>query len=395
MKNQLLFTALFLALFSSALTLAQEKSPKQRKKDSIKAERLKEKYPMKIDTVYGEVMRIIDMTPGSHEGFIQRSKNSIDLVEEQHSLFVSNKKTEFRLMVEKVNKDLSENKITEEQAEEFKVKNAEKLAKLITAHRLKTDADINLIKVNTTSPFFDDAINQDKSSSVGISIEKGISVHVGDNREYQKKILTTSGFTLGFGYNFISGNDLGINDFSYGNNNYFSLGYQWQTVLSENQKWRINYGIAYQSHGTELNGNRIFSPNTDDTDVVDIGFNVDKAKFRQDQLIFPVQLELGGATKKEYEDGRVRYSQWGEWKAGIGGFAGFNLSSRLKLKYDENGRDIKNTIVNAFETNPFVYGIDAYVGKGSTTLFGRMNLNDVFKSGSVDAQYVSFGIRFQ
>ena len=188
---------------------------------------------------------------------------------------------------------------------------------------------------------------------------------------------------------------MGIDDFSYGNNNYFSIGFLNKYAFSNNQKWRFNYGLIYQSHGAELNGSRIFTPNTDDTEIAPIGFDVSKAKFRQDQLVVPLQLEFGGATKKEYDDGRVRYNQWDHWKAGIGGFVGFNLSSRLKLKYEENGRDIKNTNVDAFENEVLLYGVDAYIGHDSFTVFGRMNLNNVFKSGSVDAQYVSFGIRFQ
>jgi hypothetical protein len=57
--------------------------------------------------------------------------------------------------------------------------------------------------------------------------------------------------------------------------------------------------------------------------------------------------------------------------------------------------DIKQTTVSAFDNNVLVYGLDAYVGFDNWTLFGRMALNDIFQSGSVDGQYVAFGIRFQ
>jgi hypothetical protein len=51
--------------------------------------------------------------------------------------------------------------------------------------------------------------------------------------------------------------------------------------------------------------------------------------------------------------------------------------------------------VNAFDTNILAYGVDAYVGYDFVVAYVRAGLNPIFKSGSVDAQYVSFGIRFQ
>lgn len=392
MRIQVIITSIIFSLFIGLFAQGQEKP--MTKRDSLKRAKFKAKYPVKVDTVYGKVMKIVDMTSGSQEGFIQRSKNTIELLEEKHALFVSDKKTEFKAMIERINEKVEESKTTQQEAVEGKSKIADNLAEIITAHRLKTDADINLVKVNTTSTFYDYRLNQDKASSVEISTKKGININVGDDRETQKEILTTSGFTLGFGYNYMNGDQLGINDFSYPNNNYFSLGYKFKTRLDDKNRFRILYGAEYQSQGTELNGNR-FITQGNQSQIAHKGFSTEKAKFRQDQLVFPFHIEIGGSEKKEYEDGRVRFQDYGKWKAGIGGFAGFNMSSRLKLKYDLDGREIKETRINNFDNEVFLYGLDAYVGKNNFTIFGRMNLNNVFKNNSVDAQYVTFGIRIQ
>ncbi|MEO9503005.1 MULTISPECIES: hypothetical protein [Nonlabens] len=394
MKTHVLIASLILSLFLGLFTQAQETEKKPTRRDSIRAAKMREKYPVQIDTVDGKVIKYVNGTPGAHERKIMSSESAIAALEESHSLYVSDKKTQFKTMIERVNKSLEDNKISEEQADESKAKFAEDLAEIITQHRVKTDAEINLIKVNRTSAFYDYRLEDHASSTLEISTKKGISINIENNRQNQKYIKTTSGFTLGFGYNYMNGENLGINDFSYPNNNYFSLGYQWKTTLDKNNHVRLMYGVEYQTQGTELNGNR-FITQGDQAQVAAIGFDTKKAKFRQDQLVFPLHLEFGGSDRKEYEDGRVRFQEYDKWKFGIGGFAGFNMSSRLKLKYDLDGREIKETRINNFDNEVLLYGIDAYVGKDSFTFFGRMNFNNVFKSDSVDAQYVTFGIRIQ
>ncbi|ARN70316.1 hypothetical protein JCM19294_1613 [Nonlabens tegetincola] len=312
-------------------------------------------------------------------------QKKIDDLNSLHQLYESELRTELKEYVEKVNKDLEKGKISADKAQELKRERAAQVAALITSHKKRIEAEKDFVVTEA-----------EKGGSLSIST-KGVEISLnGENlqREKKKFIKTQRGFSLSLGYNFLNGDNLGINDFSYPNNNYIAFGPSWLTQLDEKNHIRIRYGIEYQSHGLELNGNRIFTPNTDDTMVAPIGFSVEKAKFRQDQLMVPVHFEFGGTEKREYEDGRVRFTSDNSWKVGIGGFAGLNLSSRLKLKYEENGRDIKQTTINAFENNVFFYGLDAYIGKGNISFFGRMNLNDVFKSGSVDGQYVSFGIRF-
>ncbi|WP_124980298.1 hypothetical protein [Nonlabens xiamenensis] len=366
MKNILLCSAIVLAFFSSLGLHAQvdpENKPYTYKEDSLD---VAEKEKLK-QTVIKE----------------------IEALERQKALYESNQRTDLAEKIVKINERLKQDaNYSAAMADADKKALAAEYAQRIQTHNEMIDGLIEFTKIRKKEG--------ERNSNITVTMGNGFNIELEANqRKLQKEIKTTSGFSLGFGYNFMNGDQLGIDDFSYGNNNYVSFGIQYQTALSTNQKLRFNYGLMYQSHGAELNGGRIFSPNTDDTQITSIGFAVDKAKFRQDQLIVPLQLEFGGTDKKEYDDGRVRYQQGDHWKAGIGGFVGVNMSSRLKLKYEENGREIKNTIVDAFENEVLVYGLDAYIGKGSTTLFGRMNLNNVFQSGSVDAQYVSFGIRFQ
>jgi hypothetical protein len=365
MKNQLLFTAILIALLSHVMGSAQE-------------------------TTSG-IVKVTDTTDQKKLDWAKKIDKEVKALEEQKVKYEFALREQMAQEIKKINDRVgSDNTFSKRQAVIDKKQIAQEYAQRIKKHNEMVDSQIAFAMVKTYS--------DTTEFNLGFTWIKdgGFEFNFRDeDTPVRKQQRTTPTLSLALGYNYMAGDHLSIDDFSYPNNNYFSFGILWQTAITRDHQYRFNYGVAYQSHGTELNGDRAFSPNTDNTQIIDLGFEPQKAKFRQDQIIFPLQLEFGKTTKKEYENGRVRYEQWDKWKYGIGGFAGFNVSSRLKMKYEENRRDIKQTTVNAFENETLIYGLDAYVGHNETTFFGRMNLNNVFKSGSEQAQYVTFGIRFQ
>lgn len=378
MKKTVFFVGLLFNLFGALMAHAQNPT----------LEKLKEKHEVIVDTVDGKEIYYIDMSQKSIDKLKATREKEVNNLIQKKKDYELKQKEELKEYVESVNRSLQENKITQARAEELKTSRAGEIANKIDIHNKMIDAQIAFAQVRGTTVVGDSKF--ELSTKNGLTIEMNNSN--GDLKKYKR---TETGLSLGFAYNFMIGDDLDINDFSYPKNNYFSVGYQWKTTLDKDtNNFRLLYGIEYQSHGTQLNGNRFFTQG-EQTQIEPIGFNVDKAKFRQDQLVFPVHLEIGGSKRKDYEDGRVRFDNSDYWKVGLGGFAGFNMSSRLKLKYEIDGRNIKETRVNNFDNEKFVYGLDAYVGRGEFTFFGRMNLNKVFNNNSVDAQYVTFGIRFQ
>lgn len=313
------------------------------------------------------------------EGYEAIRKSKLEKLEKERSEFIENKKKALTKNIEKINEQVKTGALTEEQGDLQKNQLAEQYADVINAHNKVIDAQITYAGYQVT---LDETKNK-------LSIN-----NFNSNIKLRESIRTSSSLSVSFAYNFMNGENLDINDFSYANNNYFAIGYNFKTRLDNNNHIRLLYGVTYQSHGTELNGNR-FITQGNQSQIADLGFNADKAKFRQDQLVFPLHFEFGGSNRIEYEDGRVRFIDDEYWKFGIGGFAGFNMSSRAKLKYRQNDTDIKETRINNFDNEKFLYGLDAYVGYDSVALFGRMNLNKVFEKNSLDAQYITFGIRFQ
>lgn len=370
MKNQVLFVSLLFSLFTSIMGYAQE-------------EKL-----IKKDTVDGRVDKLDDVKKGDLEKHASMRDKEIALLNQTKASYEVSQRVQLASFVKTINERVQKKNLDEDRASVLKNEFAESTAARIQKHNEAIDAQIEFINVKDTFS---------AGSTLEISVKKGINLEIDATaRSLQKEIKTTSGYTLTVGYNFMNGSNLGIDDFSYGNkNNYFAIAHLWKTRLDANDNFRLSYGLEYQTHGTMLNGNRVFSQNGASTQVIALGLDADKVKFRQDQLVIPLHFEISGSKRIDCEDGRVRFNDDGKWKVGLGGFAGFNLSSRIKLKYEVDGRDIKESIVNAFDTQPFIYGLDAYVGKGVYNVFGRLNLNDVFKTGSVDAQYVSFGIRIK
>ncbi len=218
-------------------------------------------------------------------------------LKQQHKNYVSSQKLQLKAAINELTEEYdkiassglstSELESKKEKFEQSKKDIAADTAKRIKAHQAMIDSQIAFWEVRE-----DDG---EKPNYISFNLDDGIDFNFKSDRKYKKELSTISGFTLAGGYTFITGDDLDIDDFSYGNNNeYFGLGYQFSTAISKNQKWRVNYGLLYQSYGVQLNGNRIFTPNTSETQVVRFGQGSDKRKFRQDQLVVPFQLEFGG-----------------------------------------------------------------------------------------------------
>ncbi|WP_438968807.1 hypothetical protein [Nonlabens sp.] len=319
-----------------------------------------------------------------------RIEAEIIKMREQAKTNEEKQKEKLKVKIEEINKQLDAKKITLEEADLQKKEAAENTAQGIIAYNKLIEAKIDYMKARKI-------VQENGEWSVTLNpIDNEVTIFNGNNRKYKKHHRTEFSSILAFGYNYWSGDNLTIDDFSYKNNNFFQFGIRLNTLLDKNNGLlRLNYGLDMILHSAELNGNRAVTIGGSNTQIAPIGFNVDKAQFTQLQLVAPLHIEIGGSKRKDYEDGRVRFDTYNEWKAGIGGFIGFNLRSTLNYKFEQDGRNIRQDTSNAFDTNTLVYGVDAYVGYGSLTLFGRMNLNNIFKSDSVDVQYVSFGIALQ
>ncbi len=218
-----------------------------------------------------------------------------------------------------------------------------------------------------------------------------------NSRRNKEMVCTTTDGIFAIGWNQALGNGNGIGDnYRFWGSASLEFGIQFSTRLLENSDAvRLNYGIAMRWQSLRIRGNRLFATQDNVTDLETINLDLDKSSFSQFTLIAPVHLEFGKGELKEYANGIKRYDRDDSWVVGVGGYLGTNASSAQQIKYEREGRNVRNTIENDFEMESFVYGLSAYVGKGDFQIFATYGLNDVFKNSPVQEQMVSIGFRFQ
>ena len=158
------------------------------------------------------------------------------------------------------------------------------------------------------------------------------------------------------------------------------------------------YGHCGQPTFSYFNGlkptdNRYFVEDGDKTQLEDFEYDLDKSKFRTDNLVFPLHFEFGPSKRTEGAE-YFRYSTKSQFKIGIGGYAGFNIGERQKLKYTIDGDKKKDKLKGDYNTNDFVYGLSSYVSLGGTALYIKYDLNPLFKDPNMEMRNVSLGLRF-
>lgn len=187
-------------------------------------------------------------------------------------------------------------------------------------------------------------------------------------------------------------NDTGIR---FGGSRTFEIGYARDFRVFEKTNWlRIKYGISFQFNGLKPEGNRVFVKDGNQTNIEEFDFNLRKNKFRMDNLIIPVHLQLGRSKANINEEtGRVSFKEH-NFKIGIGGFVGLNLLNIQNLRYTNDlGIRVRERQRDDFNTNNFLYGLSAYVGWGSFSVFAQYNLNPIFRNNPIDTNNFQIGIR--
>ena len=111
-----------------------------------------------------------------------------------------------------------------------------------------------------------------------------------------------------------------------------------------------------------------------------------------DNLVMPIHFEIGPSSRGE-ANGYRKYSTEGKFKIGFGGYGGFNIGERQKLKFND-GDDQKKKNKSSFNTNDLVYGLSGYLSFGGTALYAKYDLNPIFSSPNTELNNFSLGLRF-
>lgn len=313
----------------------------------------------------------------------QTNREKIEQLENQKEQIISEEKEALRKEVEAINRRAEAKEIDWEEAEKLKSEAARKHALNIQNRVAIIDNQIALLTREEGTEEFEWEDEEDEDDED----------HWYNKSRYSR---TSTHLVVALGFNNALTEDQSINDsdFKVGGSRFFELGVAWRTRVFERSNFvRLRYGFSFQFNGLKPTDNRYFVENDEQTELVEYEVNLDKSKFRMDNLVFPVHFEFGPSKKVETPRS-VWFSTHNKLKIGLGGYAGVNLGERQKLKYEIDGEKEKLKLKGDYNTNDFIYGLSGYVGFGGTSLYVKYDLNPIFKDPNPELHNISVGIRF-
>ncbi|WP_435624824.1 hypothetical protein [Flagellimonas sp.] len=351
----------------------------------------------------------------------RKYERKIEVLEAQKEKIANQEKEALKLEVKDINKRLDRGEISLEKANELKKEAAKNRALNIENKLAIIDNQIALLERNKSDIFdeydalYEEQIDffEDENVVLGLRIKKT------DFPKPDKR--TKSNVVLGIGLNntIIQGQSLIDTPHQILGSRYFEMGYQWTTRVFRNSNWlRITYGINYLSRGLKTD-NQLFARRTtggfievggERLQIIDLVnanafFNNDtgelaKSKFRQDDIIIPFHFELGSSAKRS-NGNFVRYSTKNKFRFGLGFYAGFNIKTVQKIRF--NPDFIPNGVSTDFETlvprsdaRDAFFGLSTYIGRGNVTWHLKYDIdrNFALAINSPRRNNISLGLRF-
>ena len=334
---------------------------------------------------------------------IQNNKNAykIETLKKTKETIKTEEREFLKAEVEAINQRLDRGEITHVEASKLKKEAAKKRALNIENRIAIIDNKIALLERNSEDVGLF-GIESDNSIYLRIGSgdeTSGSFIFLGNKkddkpRKYDRR--TTSDMVIAFGLNnaIIEGEKLNDSPYKFGGSRFFEIGWAWKTRVFKNTNFlRFKYGYSFQINGLKPTDNNYFVAQGNQTILEDFQYDLNKSKLTITNLVIPVHFEFGPSKKIE-RDTYFRYSTHKQFKIGIGGYAGFNIWTRQKLKYKVDGDRIKDKIKRDYNTSNLVYGLSGYVAIGDTALYIKYDLSPIFKDQVAEQNNISLGIRF-
>ncbi len=327
-------------------------------------------------------------------------EQQVEDLKAQKERIVQQEKEALKQEVKDINQRMKRGALTEEEANTLKAEVAKKRALNIENRVAIIDNQILLIQRNgenvLTLKETDSIDNDYVTFGIDIDGKRAFSFKERRWKEIKFDRRTYTDFVLAVGLNnaIIEGQSLDDSPYKVAGSRFLELGIQWRTRFFRNTNWlRFHYGFSFQFNGLKPDGNRIFVQNGDQTTLEEFEFELDKSKLRMDNLVFPVHFEFGPSRFRKTEKS-IRYSIQNQVRFGIGGYGGFNLGTRQKLKYSRDGEQVKDKFKRDYNTSDLIYGLSAYAGFDGMLLYAKYDLNPIFKDAAVEQRNISLGLRF-
>jgi hypothetical protein len=355
-------------------------------------------------------------------------EKKVESISNKMDFLLFREKTELKLKVDSLENAFSNQKISANELKDAKLAAAEKSANRIEEGMDKYKKELDDLlqsKLDNESKNITYKIDTINGKKVFVYYKKGEGGHtvtlgggtndsIGTQTEYnisslkifkgekdkieRKSKRTTSQFVFATGLNNVitEGESLSDSDFRVWGSHFYEWGFTYNSrIFKNNNLLHAKYGLSLMYNNLRPTENRYFVRNGEQTDLVTGGVNFDESRFRNVFLVAPLHLEFDFSPKKTSKDGERTYFRTHESvRLGIGGYAGVRIKSKQILKYEIDDLDIKERQKGDFNVNDFTYGLSAYIGYKSTSLYLKYDLNPMFKNNAVDQNNISLGVRF-
>ncbi|WP_209405699.1 hypothetical protein [Pseudozobellia sp. WGM2] len=323
----------------------------------------------------------------------------IQQLEGKKEVITVNEREALKKEVESINNRLNNEELSLEEADSLKKKVAEKRAKNIENKLAIIDNSIELLKRNGTTDLNLEVSNVEIAiggKDEGGDVLFGVKYNSGNQKKivYDKRTYSDPVVAIGLNNAVIDGQSLDDSPYKIGGSRFFELGWMWRTrVFKNSNALRFHYGASIQFNGLKPIDNQYFVMEDGQVQLQVFDTDLKKSKLRMDNLVLPINFEFG-PSKFSSSDEKIRYDIHNQFRIGFGGYAGVNLSTRQKIKYDVDGETVKEKLKRSYNTSNFIYGLSAYIGFDSVQLYAKYDLNPIFKDAAVDQRNVSLGLRF-
>ncbi|NQY28049.1 MAG: hypothetical protein HRT69_01095 [Flavobacteriaceae bacterium] len=314
-------------------------------------------------------------------------KDSISpVLQEKIELAVKAEKELMKKEIIKVNEQVKNKELTEEEAKLAKKEIANKYA-----IKIKEGTD-NIIKENVS-----------EKNSVEFSLLGGRLFRITKSSDSIKKTSrkkdyrTYSGIVVAAGFNntIQEGKSLNDSDYKAGGSRFFELGFAWKTRVFKESNWlRFGYGVSLQYNSLKPKDNQYFVRNNDVTSLQIHPYDLKKSKIRTTNLVVPISFEFGASEKIDKGNYSV-FPVHQSFKFTIGGYAGIRIGTIQKLKYKANGEREKNKSRNHYNMNDFVYGVTVGIARNGVGLYMKYDLNPLFSSPNIKQNNISLGVKYE
>ncbi|WP_430615010.1 hypothetical protein [Flavobacterium sp. JP2137] len=209
-----------------------------------------------------------------------------------------------------------------------------------------------------------------------------------------KRTASQTVFAMGVN-NVLTQGALGNSDFRYWGSHFYEWGWSYTTRLRKDDNLlHIKYGVSMMYNNLRATDNRYFVKNEEETLLEQHDKNLRDSRFRNLNLVVPIHLEFDFSPTVLSEDGSKKiFSAYRKLRIGVGGYVGANVKTKQIVKYKEDGRTHKVKDKGDYATNDLVYGLSAYIGYRSLSLYSKYDLSPLFKNNEIKQNNISLGMR--